>query len=115
MESVDRMDGMSDAAWVERLKTKWGIESTWQVVAILIVFSLAGMSVTQIRRFVWPFIGFDETTPMWIQVPTYIALIFPTYQIMLMVFGTLLGQFRFFWAKEKAMLKFFARPFRRGN
>lgn len=98
---------------VERLKAKWGIESTGQVVVICVVFSLAGLSITQIRKLFWPLLGFDEGTSMWIQVPTYIALIFPTYQVMLMIFGTLLGQFRFFWAKEKAMLRFFARPFRR--
>ncbi|MDA3872448.1 MAG: hypothetical protein PF795_00615 [Kiritimatiellae bacterium] len=101
------------AAWVDRLKDKWGIDSTWQVIAILIAFSLAGMSVTRIRKIFWPLFGFTSETSMWIQVPTYILLIFPTYQIMLMAFGTLLGQYKFFWAKEKAMLKFFARPFRK--
>lgn len=101
------------AAWVNRLKAKWGIESTWQVIAILIAFSLAGTSVTRIRKIFWPLFGFTSETSMWIQVPVYILLIFPTYQIMLMTFGTLLGQYKFFWAKEKAMLNIFARPFRK--
>lgn len=92
--------------WMERLKTKWGITSTWQVIAILLTFSLAGMSITQIRPLVWALFGFTAETSMWIKVPTYLIMIFPTYQIMLMVFGTLLGQFSFFWAKEKAMLRF---------
>ena len=90
-------------AWVDRLKSKWGITSTGQVVAILIAFSLAGMSVLKIRRIAWVLFGFTEETSVWITWPTYIALIFPTYQIMLLLFGTLLGQFHFFWAKEKAM------------
>jgi glucan phosphoethanolaminetransferase (alkaline phosphatase superfamily) len=101
------------AAWVNRLKDKWGIESKWQFAAILITFTLAGLSITRIRRIFWPLLGFSSETSMWIQVPVYILLIFPTYQIMLMIFGTLLGQFKFFLAKEKAMLKFFARPFRK--
>ena len=98
-------------AWINRLKTKWGITSTGQVVAILVAFSLAGMSITLVRPLVWTLFGFTEETSMWIKVPTYLVMIFPTYQVMLMVFGTLLGQFRFFWAKEKAMLRFFAKPF----
>ncbi|MDF3128789.1 hypothetical protein P0Y35_06250 [Kiritimatiellaeota bacterium B1221] len=79
----------------------------------MLTFALAGSSITRIRKLFWPLLGFTDETSMWIQVPTYIALIFPTYQIMLMIFGTLTGQFRFFWKKEKAMLKFFAKPFRK--
>ena len=101
------------AAWIERLKRKWGISSSFQVVVICVVFSLAGLSITQIRPIVWTLFGFTPDTPMWIKVPTYIVMIFPTYQVMLLLFGTLLGQFSFFWAKEKAMLRFFAKPFRR--
>ena len=93
-------------AWINRLKTKWGITSTGQVIAILITFSLAGLSITQIRPLVWTLFGFTDETSMWIKVPTYVIMIFPTYQIMLMVFGTVLGQFHFFWAKEKAMFLF---------
>ena len=101
------------AAWINRLKDKWDISSTGQIVVICIVFSLAGLSISLVRPLVWTLFGFTKETSLWIRVPTYIVFIFPTYQVMLMVFGTLLGQFRFFWAKEKAMLKFFARPFRR--
>lgn len=93
-------------AWINRLKAKWGITSTGQVVAILVTFSLAGLSITQIRRIFWPLLGFTSETPFLIRAVTYLLLMFPTYQIMLMVFGTLLGQFHFFWAKEKAMFRF---------
>jgi hypothetical protein len=50
---------------------------------------------------------------MWVKVPTYLLLVFPTYQISLMIYGSLLGQFRFFWAKEKAMMRGMTRPFRK--
>ena len=33
----------------EKLKQRWGVTSTWRFVAIMIVFSLAGMAVVQIR------------------------------------------------------------------
>ncbi len=101
------------APWVERLKDKWGITSSFQVFMICVVFSCAGLSITQIRRLFWPLLGFGPETSMWIQVPTYILLIFPTYQIMLLIFGTLFGQFRFFWEKEKKLLQFLGKPFRK--
>jgi hypothetical protein len=101
------------SAWVEKMKAKWGLTSGFQVFLVCVVFSCAGLSVTRIRRLFWPLFGFTKDTSMWIQVPTYILLIFPTYQVMLLLFGTLFGQFRFFWAKEKALFRLMTKPFRR--
>lgn len=101
-------------AWVDRSKARWGIESNLQFWMIMLTFTLAGLSITQVRTLYWDLLGFTEEHPsMWIKTPVYLALVFPTYQIALMMIGTLLGQFRFFWEKEKKMLLFFAKPFRR--
>jgi len=100
-------------SWTDRLKEKWGIKSTGHVIVICIVFSLAGLSITQIKRVFWPLLGFTPETPFWLKVVAWLLLVFPTYQVMLMIFGTLLGQFRFFWEKEKKMFLFFSKPFRR--
>ncbi|MGA0828911.1 MAG: DUF6787 family protein, partial [Flavobacteriaceae bacterium] len=37
--------------------------------------------------------------------PLRIGLIFPLYQLLLVFFGALFGQFRFFWNFEKKMLR----------
>jgi hypothetical protein len=37
--------------------------------------------------------------------PIRLILIFPIYQVLLVVIGFLFGQFKFFWAFEKKMLK----------
>lgn len=80
----------------------------------MLTFTCAGLSITQIRPLYWSLLGFtDENPSMWVKVPSYLVLVFPTYQISLLLFGTLLGQFRFFWAKEKAMMRAMGRPFRR--
>jgi hypothetical protein len=101
------------SAWVEKMKAKWGLTTGFQVFIICVVFSLAGSSIMFIRPVVWRLFGFGPDTSAWIRVPTYILFIFPTYQIMLLVFGTLFGQFRFFWAKEKALFRLMTKPFRR--
>jgi len=102
------------APWAERLKSKWGIESNFSFWMIMLTFTLAGSSISQIRPLYWGLLGFTKESPsMWVKVPTYLLLVFPTYQISLMIFGTILGQFKFFWAKEKKVLQFFAKPFRK--
>ncbi len=92
-----------------KLKEKWGVNSLWQVFVILLVFSLTGMTVVFLRKTFFHWFGFDENTPFWIKTITYLLLVFPSYQILILVYGTLLGQFSFFWEKEKKMIRFFGK------
>ena len=98
-------------SFLERLKVKWKLKSLFQVVLILIVFSLTGMTVVYVRPILFSWFGYDEQTPFWIKTITYILLIFPMYQILILVYGTLFGQFAFFWEKEKKLFKAIARVF----
>ena len=41
---------------------------------------------------------------LWIYWPIRIVILFPIYQVMLVVIGALFGQFNFFWNFEKKML-----------
>lgn len=87
-------------------KQRWNLTSNWQVVLILVVFACTGFSAKYLSK---PLLGlFDITkdnTSGWIYYPLYILLIFPIYQVLLVGFGFLFGQFRFFWAFEKKMLR----------
>jgi hypothetical protein len=93
------------------LKKKWNIESNWDLTMILLVFTLAGTSITFMRKPIFHLLGIESDTALWIKVAVYIPLIFPLYQLNLIIYGTLLGQFRFFWEKEKQMLRVFKRLF----
>jgi hypothetical protein len=95
----------------ERLKSKWGINSNRDLVLICLTFSLAGMSILRERPIVFHAIGIQDATPFWLKALVYIPLIFPLYQINLLIFGTLLGQFPFFWEKERHLVKLILRPF----
>ena len=99
-------------SYLERLKEKWGLKSLLQVILILIVFSLTGLTVVIIRPVIFTWIGFDEQTSWWLKTTTYVLLIFPMYQILILVYGILFGQFDFFWEKEKKLLKILSKPFR---
>ena len=96
---------MNKSNFLDRFKKKWGIERTIDIVLILIVFSLAGMSVLKVNGYIMSFIGLSETTPVIIKSIVYILIMFPTYQLLLLFFGFCLGQFGFFWEKEKKLGK----------
>lgn len=100
-------------SFLNKLKAKWQLDSLLQVVAVLAVFTLTGSTVVFIRKFLFALLGYDDATPFWLKTVTYILFIFPAYQLMLLGYGFLLGQFRFFWEKEKKMMKRIARPFRK--
>jgi hypothetical protein len=102
-------------SFLVKLKEKWGLKSLFQVIMILLVFSLTGMTVVLIRPVLFKWFGFNDQTPFFIKSVTYILLIFPLYQILILVFGGLLGQFSFFWEKEKKLFNAITKPFRRKN
>jgi hypothetical protein len=70
------------------------------------------MTVVLVRPLVFDWFGYTDLTPFWLKTVTYILLIFPMYQILILVYGALLGQFSFFWEKEKKLFSFIARPFK---
>ena len=90
--------------FITRLQQKWGVESVLQVILILLVFSLAGSTAVMLRKSFFNWIGFDANTAFWLKTVVYILFLFPTYQVLLLIYGALLGQFKFFWAKERKML-----------
>jgi hypothetical protein len=98
--------------WLGKMQQKWGLDTTMQVLLVLAVFSLAGSSVVFLRKSFFHLLGYDDATPMWQKTITYILFIFPTYQGLLLFYGFLLGQFSFFWEKEKKMFRWISKKFK---
>jgi hypothetical protein len=91
---------------MEKLKERWGIESNFQIIIIFIVFAITGSAAAKVAGPVTEFMGLSkESVSGWIYWPIRILLIFPIYQVLLLVFGWLFGQFKFFWNFEQKMLK----------
>jgi hypothetical protein len=92
---------------MEKLKQKWGLTSNWQVLAIILVFSINGSFATWVAKPVTEFFGLssETTKPYILYLTLRILLIFPIYQLTLPLVGWLFGQFKFFWNMEKKMLK----------
>jgi hypothetical protein len=91
---------------MEKLKKRWGIESNFQIIVIFIVFAITGSVSAKLAAPITEFIGItQESVSGWIYWPVRILLIFPIYQVLLVFIGWLFGQYKFFWAFEKKMLK----------
>jgi len=91
---------------MEKLKKRWGIESNFQIIIIFIVFGITGSVSAKLAAPLTELIGVTkENVSGWVYWPIRILLIFPIYQVLLVFFGWLFGQFKFFWAFEKKMLK----------
>ncbi|EID72251.1 DUF6787 family protein [Imtechella halotolerans] len=91
---------------MKKLKERWNITSNFQLVIIFIVFGITGTTASMIASPITEWIGLElETTNKWIYWPVRILLIFPPYQVLLVFFGWLFGQFQFFWNFEKKMLR----------
>jgi len=90
---------------MNRLKEKWGITSNFQIIIILLVFSITGSIAVWIAKPLLSLVGLDkEVVSPWLFWPIRILIIFPIYQILIVIIGALFGQFKFFWAFEKKML-----------
>ncbi len=93
----------------EGLKKRWGLKSATQVVLVLIVFSFTGFTVLFIKKPIFDFLGISHQTG-WLYTVLYLLAILPMYQVLLLGYGFIFGQFKFFWEYEK---KFFRRIFGR--
>lgn len=92
---------------LDRFKKKWNLRSNMQVLIIIIVFSITGSLSVFIGR---PILKYFEVRPDTMNAFLYwtlrIGIIFPVYQVMLLLVGAVFGQFNFFWNFQK---KFFGR------
>lgn len=92
----------------KKLENKWILEHRWEMIRIFIVFSITGSSSVFIGKPIMALIGITKdnlnTVVYWI---LYIIVGLVFYQIMLVFFGWLFGQFKFFWEFEKKMLSRF--------
>lgn len=91
---------------LESLKKRWGIDSNFQLFVIFIVFGTTGSMSVKLGLPVLEY--FDVTKDRFgsgVYLILRILLIFPLYQVLLLFFGALFFQFKFFWKFEKKMLQ----------
>lgn len=92
----------------KKLEKKWILNYKWEMIRVFMVFAVTGSSSLYVGRPIIKLLGItkENLNPLlyWILF-LIIGLVF--YQILLVTFGWLFGQFKFFWEFEKKMLKRF--------
>jgi len=96
-EPKDRPD------FLHRLQAKWQLKSIFQVILVLLAFACTGFTILFIKAPILEFFGVDKGG--FLNTLLYLLLVLPLYQILLLVYGFLFGQFDFFWEKEKAIFR----------
>lgn len=95
----------SKTNFLQKLQTKWKLNSLVQVVLVLIVFALTGFTILFIKKPIFDFLGVSMERGGFWKTILYLLLVLPLYQIILLMWGFVFGQFRFFWEKEVQFLK----------
>ena len=90
---------------IQKLKKHWGINSGLQVVIILIVFSCTGFSVLYVEELILKLININSSN-WWVAILIFLLITLPLYNVLLLIYGFIFGQFKFFWRFEK---RFFGR------
>ncbi len=104
---------MAQKNFLYKLQQRWGVNSIGQVLIILLVFALTGFSAMYIKRPIYALLGIDESTPVWLRILVWLLTVLPAYQVLLLMYGFLLGQFTFFWNFEKRMFQGIKKIFTR--
>ena len=92
--------------FINKLEKKWIVNQRWELIRIFLIFALTGSSSVFVGR---PFIKLLGVSKDNFHISVYYALFIVIslvfYQILLLLWGWILGQFDFFWRFEKKMLK----------
>ena len=100
---------MTRPAWIGKLKDRWQLQSIWQVIIVLIVFACTGITVMLLKKPILTWLAGDQGNSTLATVLYYIFIL-PLYNVILLAYGFIFGQFDFFWRFEKRFLeRFFSR------
>ena len=91
---------------MKRFKEKWNISSNYQLAIILIVFAITGSLSLYVSRPVLEALSINKKIfSTWLYWPLRIIIVFPIYQILILIIGTIFGQFKFFGNLKKVLKK----------
>jgi len=90
---------------LKKLKKRWNIQSNGQLFIVFLVFAITGSSAAKLAAPLTEFFEIKKVMGWYIYWPFRILIIFPIYQLLLVFYGWVYGEFRFFWKFEKKMLR----------
>lgn len=98
--------------WIEKLKIRWKLNSAGQVMIVLVVFACTGFTVLFIKKPLLTWLAGERGNTALASVLYYIFIL-PLYNVVLLGYGFVFGQFQFFWNFEKRFMERFFNLFKR--
>ena len=98
---------------LKKLEKRWIVNERWQIIRIFIIFAITGTSSLYVTNPILNFIGLTKEgfSDSGLQLTFYYILkfiaILPFYQILLLIFGWILGEYKFFASFVKKMMNRF--------
>ena len=86
--------------FMDKLKNLFRVSSTYQLIVVFIVFGITGSLSLVISAYISDFFNFDN-------IILSIISVLVIYQVLLIIIGTLFGEFDYFWDMEKKILSRF--------
>jgi len=86
--------------FMEKLRKVFKVTSTYQLVIVFIVFGITGSLSLFLSDHILKLLELENLI-------FSIFLVLLVYQILLIIIGTLFGEFKYFWAMEKKILSRF--------
>lgn len=118
MSSINFLEKVKNGwkSFILKVKRRWNIESDWQLFIIFIVFGVTGSLSVKVGQPILEFLSITKASlGVWLYYPARIMITLPVYQFLLIIIGSALGQFRFFWNFEKKMFGRFIPSGKKAN
>jgi len=95
---------------MEKIRNLFKVESNYQLFIVNLVFAVTGTLAIYFAGTILLFVGLNENSTHPIFYWTFrILLLIPVYQFLLIIIGTLFGEFSYFWEMEKKILNKFIK------
>ncbi len=88
----------------KKLQEKWGL-STQTFWIVFIAFGLTGTTTAFLTRYVTHWLGMDANSEWYYRLGVRLFMLLFGYQVILLSYGFLLGQWAFFWKYELKLLR----------
>ena len=92
---------------LEKTRKFFKTETYLQLFIIFLVFAVSGSLSVIVSEPVVQYIGLEIIDNVVLKTIVRIIIIFPLYQVILLIIGTIFGQFKYFWEFEKKFWKRF--------
>lgn len=90
----------------EKLKERWGVKNNFGAAMIFLTFAITGSASVKIIDHIKEWTGVSPDSELWIKIVSFIGLVLPVYNVLLLIVGSVLGQHEFF---KKFIINFFKR------